>query len=132
MNKKELIEALKDYPDNAEIRIWRWTKTGSKYYLTNPTLSNNVSIYPGNFDLGIGRAVSETMVEPGAEVKFKIRDNSRDWEEIPVLISMYFLTAKEANEFAKKIARAHNAEVRWNWSWSNQGHYVDIRNAELE
>ena len=43
MNKKELLEALKNYPNNAEIVIWEYTKDGSKHYFTNPTCQNDPS-----------------------------------------------------------------------------------------
>jgi YHS domain-containing protein len=43
MTKRELIDALKNYPNDAEIVIWEWTKDGSKYYFTNPTCQNDPS-----------------------------------------------------------------------------------------
>lgn len=41
MNKKQIIEALKDYPDEAEIVLWGWTDEGSKCYYLNPTCGND-------------------------------------------------------------------------------------------
>lgn len=76
MNKKELIEALKNYPDEAEIRVWTWTKKGSKYYLTNPTLSNNPNVRTDCFDLAMACEVSDLMAEVKkptmVRVEFKI------------------------------------------------------------
>ena len=51
MTKKELLKALEQYPDETEIRIWRWTSSGSKFYLTTPTLNNNPEIRPARFDI---------------------------------------------------------------------------------
>ena len=64
MNKKELLKALEQYPDETEIRIWEWTSSGSKYYLTNPTLTNNPETRPDRFDLVAGyREVTDSMSE---------------------------------------------------------------------
>lgn len=51
MNKQELLKALENYPDNAEIVIWKWTETGSKYYYTNQTCTNNTDRHPDRFEL---------------------------------------------------------------------------------
>ena len=51
MTKKDLLKALEQYPDETEIRIWKWTSSGSKYYLTNPTLTDNPETQPARFDL---------------------------------------------------------------------------------
>jgi len=64
MNKKELLKALEQYPDETEIRIWEWTSSGSKYYLTNPTLTNNPETRPDRFDLVADyREVTDSMSE---------------------------------------------------------------------
>ena len=51
MTKKQLIEALKNYPDTTEIVVWTWTEKGSKYYWTNATLTNNPEARPERFEL---------------------------------------------------------------------------------
>ena len=61
MNKKQLLDALSQYPDDAEIRIWKWTSSGSKYYLTNQTLTNNPITHPERFDLSIAYEVTDSM-----------------------------------------------------------------------
>jgi len=64
MTKKDLLKALEQYSDETEIRIWEWTSSGSKYYLTNPTLTNNPEIYPARFDLVAGYIeVTDNMSE---------------------------------------------------------------------
>ena len=63
MTKKDLIEALTRYPDDAEIRIWKWTKNGSKFYLTNPTMTNNPDVRTDCFDLCLGPQVTDLMME---------------------------------------------------------------------
>ena len=63
MNKKQLIEALNKYPDDAEVRIWTWTKNGSKYFLTNPTLTNNPDVRADCFDLSLACEVTDLMRE---------------------------------------------------------------------
>jgi hypothetical protein len=59
MNKKEFLKALKKYPDDTEIRLWRWTDNGSEYYQTNPSISNNPYIHPETFELVIGRLIRD-------------------------------------------------------------------------
>lgn len=51
MNKKELIEALKGYPDSTEIIIWTWTDAGAKRYYTNRALTNDPVVRPESFEL---------------------------------------------------------------------------------
>jgi hypothetical protein len=51
MTKQELIKALKNYPDNAEIVVWQWTKDESKYYYTQQTLSNDPITRPERFEI---------------------------------------------------------------------------------
>lgn len=63
MTKGELIDALKRYPDNAEIRLLRWTPRGYRYYLTNPTLSNNPDIRTDCFDICVGPRVTDDSIE---------------------------------------------------------------------
>lgn len=41
MNKKQLIEMLKDYPEDTEIALWRWTEDGSKWFYLNPCCTND-------------------------------------------------------------------------------------------
>lgn len=54
MTKKDLLKALEQYPDETEIRILRWTSSGSKYNLAVPTLNNNPEALPARFDLTAG------------------------------------------------------------------------------
>jgi hypothetical protein len=63
MTKKDLLKALEQYPDDTEIRIWDWTSSGSKYYLTNPTLTNNPTSHPERFDLSRAYEVRNDMRE---------------------------------------------------------------------
>ena len=51
MTKQQIIEALKNYPDDAEIIIWEWTNTGSKRYYTERTLTNDPEKRPGSFEI---------------------------------------------------------------------------------
>lgn len=37
MTKAEMIKLLEDYPDDAQILIWRWTENGSQWRIANPT-----------------------------------------------------------------------------------------------
>ncbi len=53
MNKKQLLEALSNYPDDTEIVVWTWTKAGSKYYYANPTLTNNPETKPARYELSL-------------------------------------------------------------------------------
>ena len=39
MNKKMMLDAMKDLPDDAEIYIWSWQSDGAHIYFTNPTLN---------------------------------------------------------------------------------------------
>jgi hypothetical protein len=44
MKKSDLIRMMKDYPDDAEVILWRWVEskkfTGSTYEILNPTLTS--------------------------------------------------------------------------------------------
>lgn len=59
-------------------------------------------------------------------VEYKILEKGKKWEEIPVFLTDPQCTGgpMKANEFAAFLSRCHNAEVRWNYADSSQGHYV--------
>ena len=59
MNKKQIIEALKDYPEEAEIVLWRWTDEGSKRYYLNPTCGNNPVEKPQRYEVLVACRVDE-------------------------------------------------------------------------
>jgi len=49
MNKKQLLQALEDYPDDTEIVLWVWTGEASKE--THLALAGNNSPDTGRFAL---------------------------------------------------------------------------------
>lgn len=57
-------------------------------------------------------------------VEFKIREPNKSWEDSKVRMTENMIDTHEANEFAMLLSMKHNAEVRWNWAWSSQGHYI--------
>ena len=59
MNKKQIIEALKDYPDEAEIVLWRWTDEGSKRYYINPTCGNDPIKRPERYEVLVAYRMEE-------------------------------------------------------------------------
>lgn len=132
MNKKELIEALKKYPDDTEIRVWAWTKKGSKYYLTNPTLTNNPNVRTDCFDLAMACEVSDLMAEvknpTTIQVEFKIDRRGVCWENIHIYDAKNFRVdgseEEAANLHARWLSRLWKAQVRWNYENCLQGHYV--------
>ncbi len=63
MTKKELLKALEQYPDDTEIRIWKWTESGLKFFLTNEILNNDPNIRPARFDLFDSDEVTYNMSE---------------------------------------------------------------------
>ena len=132
MNKKELIEALKKYPDDTEIRVWTWTKKGSKYYLTNPTLTNNPNVRTDCFDLAMACEVSDLMAEVKKptmiQVEFKIKRSGVCWEDTIIYDTKNFRIdgseEEAANLHARWLSSLWKAQVRWNYENCLQGHYV--------
>ena len=62
------------------------------------------------------------------KVEFKIQqDPWIPWEEIPVRMTTGIETPKEANDFAWAMSAVLEQEVRWNYDWSNQGHYENAK-----
>lgn len=59
MNKKQLIESLKDYNDETEIVLWRWTDEGSKRYFLNPTCGNDPTEKPEYYEVLVGYRIVE-------------------------------------------------------------------------
>ena len=57
-------------------------------------------------------------------VEYKIREPNKSWEDSKVIMTENMINTHEANEFALLLAMQHNSEVRWNWAWSSQGHYI--------
>ena len=127
MNKKELINALKDYPDGTEIRLWRWTDNGSEYCQTNPAMNNNPDIHPETFELVIGRLIPEATAEVGEQVEFKCkRGKNINWEDMPIFVTRGFDNRQGIEAYAETLSQALDTEVRWNYKGYFQGHYVNV------
>ena len=126
MNKRKLIDALENYPDEAEIRLWRWTDNGSEYYRTFPKLNNNPDIHPETFDLAIGRLIPEETAEARDQVEFKFKRKPMKWEDMPVFVTRGFNDRQEIEKYAETLSQALGVEVRWNYKGYSQGHYVNV------
>jgi hypothetical protein len=46
------------------------------------------------------------------------------WEDRLVIINKVFVDKTGIDDFAQKLANQYESEIRWNFVWSNQGHYV--------
>lgn len=66
------------------------------------------------------------------KIEFKVqRDPYVPWEELPVLFTGKVDNIAEANRFAYGMSVIFGQEVRWNYTWSNQGHYVNAKYEEI-
>ena len=54
-----IIEALKDYPEEAEIVLWRWTDEGSKRYYLSPTCGNDPVEKPQRYEVLVAYRIEE-------------------------------------------------------------------------
>jgi len=57
-------------------------------------------------------------------VEFKVKQAGVRWEDTPAMETSLCSSAHAACVRAGELANEHRAEVRWNWAWSLQGHYV--------
>lgn len=59
-------------------------------------------------------------------VEYKIKEEGKRWEDTPVFMTdcMSPKDPWSINKYADFLARCHNAEVRWNFRGSSQGHYI--------
>lgn len=57
-------------------------------------------------------------------VEIKIKEKGKTWEETPVSIKMSAIDASEVHSICQNIADTMGKQVRWNWGWSYQGHYL--------
>ena len=66
------------------------------------------------------------------KIELKVqRDPYIPWEELPVLFTGKVDNIDEANLFAYRMSAIYGQEVRWNYPWSGQGHYVNAKEEEL-
>jgi len=59
-------------------------------------------------------------------VEFKLKSfiDRTKWEDTPVIGTLICMNDDEANEAATILSGVFKQECRWNWLWSNQGHYI--------
>ena len=57
-------------------------------------------------------------------VEIKVAEKGKMWEVTPVSIKMSARDASEVQSICQNIADTMDKQVRWNWSWSYQGHYL--------
>jgi len=66
-----------------------------------------------------------------------LREDGYRWEDIPIHKSVKIIAIDNkalincADEEAKTLANQYQCEVRWNYFWSNQGHYVQPEKIEV-
>lgn len=66
------------------------------------------------------------------KIEFKVqRDPYIPWEELPVLFTGKAESIDEADGFAYGMSVICGQEVRWNYTGSAQGHYVNAKYEEL-
>lgn len=58
-----------------------------------------------------------------SKVVIKIKEQGKTWEETPIAAAPKLLSDDEASALCQNVANSIKKEVRWNWIWSNQGHY---------
>ena len=57
-------------------------------------------------------------------VEVRIGGGETPWEEIPASFTFVGLDSPDdITALCDNIARTMNRQVRWNWSWSYNGHY---------
>ena len=59
-----------------------------------------------------------------AVFKLKPLHNDMRWEDTEPIGMLDVANEEDANVIAYALSSMFRAECRWNWSWSNQGHYV--------
>jgi hypothetical protein len=57
------------------------------------------------------------------EIKFKEKNQRDNWENLPVIRYIYKDELEQAIEWIKRLFQC--TEIRWNYSRSSQGHYID-------
>ncbi len=57
-------------------------------------------------------------------IEIKIKQKGFPWEDTEPVLTMVVKDAKQANKVCEGIAKAVKKEVRWNFDWSAQGHYI--------
>ena len=66
------------------------------------------------------------------KIELKVqRDPYVRWEELPVLFTGKVDSIDEADGFAYRMSVIFGQEVRWNYTGSGQGHYVNAKYEEL-
>ena len=58
------------------------------------------------------------------DVEFKVAEKNKSWEDTPVLMTLTLIHLNNISGVARILSKLYGAEVRWNWTWSEQGHYV--------
>ncbi len=64
-------------------------------------------------------------------VEFKVKQEGLRWEDTPVYLANTFFDHSGIDYFANRISEIHQAEVRWNFEGSFQGHYVNASREEV-
>jgi hypothetical protein len=59
------------------------------------------------------------------KIEFKIKDDDKNWEDTPVYITVEIDERKNVDDFAQRLSRMFEKEVRWNFEGLSQGHYVE-------
>lgn len=58
------------------------------------------------------------------EFKLKSFSDKTRWEDVAPVGVLTCYTDDEADEAARVLSGVFCKECRWNWFWSNQGHYI--------
>ena len=66
------------------------------------------------------------------KIEFKIKDDDENWEDTPVCITVEINERKNVDDFAQRLSRMFEKEVRWNFEGLSQGHYVEARKCKLQ
>ena len=61
------------------------------------------------------------------KIEFKIKDDDKNWEDTPVCITVEINERKNVDDFAQRLSRMFEKEVRWNFEGLSQGHYAEER-----
>ncbi len=57
-------------------------------------------------------------------IEIRIKDTENTWENTPVLTRAEVENTLDADKICNAIAKAIKKQVRWNYIWSSQGHYL--------